>query len=113
MPDKYYAKISEKGASLSGGERQRIALARALLSRPDILLLDEATSALDTMSERGFQKVVDELGNDIITITIAHRLTTVKNSDIIFVMDKGNIVESGNHKELLSLKGKYYELWNL
>ena len=113
MPDKYYAKISEKGASLSGGERQRIALARALLSRPDILLLDEATSALDTMSERGFQKVVDELGNDIITITIAHRLTTVKNSDIIFVMDKGNIVESGNHKELLALKGKYYELWNL
>lgn len=65
------------------------------------------------MSERGFQKVVDELGNDIITITIAHRLTTVKNSDIIFVMDKGNIVESGNHKELLALKGKYYELWNL
>ncbi len=113
MPDKYFAKISEKGASLSGGERQRIALARALLSRPDILLLDEATSALDTMSERGFQKVVDELGKEIITITIAHRLTTVKNSDIIFVMDKGNIVESGNHKELLSLKGKYYELWNL
>lgn len=113
MPDKYYAKISEKGASLSGGERQRIALARALLSKPDILLLDEATSALDTMSERGFQKVVDELGNEIITITIAHRLTTVKNSDIIFVMDKGNIVESGCHKELLALKGKYYELWNL
>lgn len=113
MPDKYFAKISEKGASLSGGERQRIALARALLSRPDILLLDEATSALDTMSERGFQKVVDELGKEIITITIAHRLTTVKNSDIIFVMDKGNIVESGNHKELLSLKGKYYKLWNL
>lgn len=112
MPDKYFAKISEKGASLSGGERQRIALARALLSRPDILLLDEATSALDTISERGFQKVVDELGKEIITITIAHRLTTVKNSDIIFVMDKGNIVESGNHKELLSLKGKYYELWN-
>lgn len=113
IPDKYYAKISEKGASLSGGERQRIALARALLSKPDILLLDEATSALDTLSERGFQKVVDELGKEIITITIAHRLTTVKNSDIIFVMDKGNIIESGNHKELLALKGKYYELWNL
>lgn len=113
LPDKYYAKISEKGSSLSGGERQRIALARALLSKPDILLLDEATSALDTMSERGFQKVVDELGKEIITITIAHRLTTVKNSDIIFVMDKGNIVESGTHKELLTLKGKYYELWNL
>lgn len=113
MPDKYYAKIFEKGSSLSGGERQRIALARALLSKPDILLLDEATSALDTMSERGFQKVVDELGKEIITITIAHRLTTVKNSDIIFVMDKGNIVESGTHKELLTLKGKYYELWNL
>ena len=113
MPDKYYAKISEKGASLSGGERQRIALARALLSKPDILLLDEATSALDTVSERGFQKVVDELGKEIITITIAHRLTTVKNSDIIFVMDKGSLVESGSHKELLALKGKYYELWNL
>ena len=105
--------FNEKCGHLSGGQKKRLALVGVLLSNADILLLDEATSALDTMSERVFQKVVDELGNDIITITIAHRLTTVKNSDIIFVMDKGNIVESGNHKELLALKGKYYELWNL
>lgn len=76
-------------------------------------MLDEATSALDTLSERSFQKVIDGLGDEILTITIAHRLTTVKNSDIIFVLDNGKIIESGNHEYLLSIKGKYSELWNL
>ncbi len=114
LPDKYYAKLNERGSNLSGGERQRIALARALLSKPKILLLDEATSALDTYSEREFQKVVDDLGtNEMITITIAHRLSTIVNSDVIFVMDKGNIIEQGNHEELLKQKGLYYKLWNI
>ncbi|MDY6396410.1 MAG: peptidase domain-containing ABC transporter [Treponema sp.] len=114
LPEKYYAKISERGSSLSGGERQRIALARALLSKPQILLLDEATSALDTISEREFQAVVDELGDSkMITVTIAHRLSTVVNSDCIFVMDDGKIVEQGTHHELLEKKGIYYKLWSL
>ncbi len=114
LPDKYFSKISERGSSLSGGERQRIALARALLSCPKILLLDEATSALDTVSEREFQKVVDELGdNKIITITVAHRLSTIVNSDLIFVMNNGQIEEKGTHEELLRLKGLYYKLWNM
>lgn len=114
LPEKYYAKISERGSSLSGGERQRIALARALLSSPKILLLDEATSALDTISEREFQKVVDELGNkDVITITVAHRLSTIVNSDLIFVMSGGKIAEQGTHKELLEQKGIYFRLWNM
>ena len=114
MPDKYYSKITEHGSSLSGGERQRIALARALLSNPAILLLDEATSSLDTVSERAFQQIVDELGNSkIITITIAHRLTTVEKSELIFVMDKGQIVEYGTHNELIKNNGLYYKLWNM
>ena len=114
MPDKYYSKISERGSSLSGGERQRIALARALLSNPKILLLDEATSALDTISEREFQHVIDELGNDqIITITIAHRLSTVVNCDRIFVMNNGTICEYGTHSELISRRGIYYQLWSV
>lgn len=114
FPEKYYAKISERGSSLSGGERQRIALARALLSNPKILLLDEATSALDTISEREFQKVADELGNkDVNTITVAHRLSTIVNSDLIFVMSGGKIAEQGTHKELLEQKGIYFRLWNM
>ncbi len=114
LPDKYYSKISEKGASLSGGERQRIALARALLSKPKILLLDEATSALDNISEREFQKVIDALSKtQIVTITIAHRLSTIENSDLIFVMNNGKIEEQGTHSELLEKKGIYFNLLNV
>ena len=77
-------------------------------------MLDEATSALDTISEREFQAVVDELGDSkMITVTIAHRLSTVVNSDCIFVMDDGKIVEQGTHHELLEKKGIYYKLWSL
>ena len=114
LPESYNSKISERGSSLSGGERQRIALARALLGNPDILLLDEATSALDTISEREFQKVVEELGeSQIITITIAHRLSTVVNSDLIFVMHNGKIKEKGSHLELLARNGIYAKMWNM
>ena len=114
LPESYNSKISERDSSLSGGERQRIALARALLGNPDILLLDEATSALDTISEREFQKVVEELGeSQIITITIAHRLSTVVNSDLIFVMHNGKIKEKGSHLELLARNGIYAKMWNM
>ena len=113
LPNKYYAHISEKGASLSGGERQRICLARALLTNPRILLLDEATSALDNISEQAFQEVIDKLSKEnLITITIAHRLSTVKNCDQIFVIDNGIIGEQGTHNELLKKQGIYYKLWN-
>lgn len=111
LPGQYYNIISERGASLSGGERQRIALARALLSTPQVLLLDEATSALDTISEEKFQKVISDISEDIITITIAHRLTTIKDSEIIYVMNKGKFIEQGSHESLLKEKGLYYDLW--
>lgn len=113
LPGKYYCKISERGTSLSGGERQRVALARALLGNPKILILDEATSALDVISERAFQRVVDNLENKIITITIAHRLSTVVNCDLIFVFNDGKIIEQGNHESLLAKKSLYYRLWNM
>ena len=113
LPDKYFAQISEKGASLSGGERQRICLARALLANPKILLLDEATSALDNISEQAFQKVIDKLSKEnLITITIAHRLSTVKNCDQIYVLNNGKIAEQGTHKELVEKQGIYSKLWN-
>lgn len=113
LPNKYFAQISEKGASLSGGERQRICLARALLANPKILLLDEATSALDNISEQAFQKVIDKLSKEnLITITIAHRLSTVKNCDQIYVINNGKIAEQGTHKELVKKQGIYSKLWN-
>lgn len=88
-------------------------MARALLGNPKILILDEATSALDVISERAFQKVVDNLENKIITITIAHRLSTVVNCDLIFVFNDGKIIEQGNHETLLAKKSLYYRLWNM
>ena len=99
--------------SLSGGERQRIALARALLSKPDMLIFDEATSSLDTLSERHIHRVLESLKDKKrTTVMIAHRLSTVVHCDRIFVMDKGLIAESGTHTELLEHGGLYYRLWN-
>jgi ATP-binding cassette, subfamily C, bacteriocin exporter len=98
---------------LSGGQKQRIAIARALYKNPEILLMDEATSSLDTFSEKIVNEVIDNFklqGKTI--IVIAHRLSTIANADIILVMEKGEIVEEGNHIDLLKLKGKYFELWN-
>jgi len=111
LPEQYETKLSEHGSTLSGGEKQRLALARALLENHDIIILDEATSNLDTISERNIHKAIEKLRGDITAIIIAHRLTTIQNCDVIFVMDKGNIVEYGNHKELLAKKGLYKKLW--
>ena len=112
LPERYNTVIAERGASLSGGERQRIALARALLSDPDLLIFDEATSHLDTISEKQIHGIIENIKNKkITTLMIAHRLTTVKNCDKIFVMQNGAILEEGNHNTLLRKKGLYHKLW--
>lgn len=111
LPDGFNSYIGENGAQLSGGQRQRLAIGRALYRDPDILLLDEATSALDSESEQYVQDCLYRLRRKGKTIIIvAHRMSTIKNADRVFLMHEGRIVESGTHKELISLKGKYHHL---
>lgn len=107
LPLRYETRLEENGANLSGGQRQRIAIARAMLKKPDILILDEATSNLDAITERALDKTIHEFAKDMTTIFIAHRLSTIKNCDRIYVMEKGKIVESGTHRELITMGGKY------
>ena len=113
MDKGYYTHLSDRGMSLSGGERQRLCIARAILKNPEILLLDEATSALDTQNEHEVQQALTHLMKDRTSVVIAHRLTTIMNADNILVMDKGVIVESGTHKELLEKGGIYSNLVNM
>ena len=108
MPMKFNTIISDLGSNISGGQRQRIALARALINNPSIVILDEATSALDTINEERITKYIKSKG--CTQIIVAHRLSTIKDADIIFVMKSGKIVESGNHKYLMSLGGRVLQL---
>jgi ABC-type bacteriocin/lantibiotic exporter with double-glycine peptidase domain len=108
MPMGYETKLHDGGASISGGQRQRIALARALVHRPSVVLLDEATSELDTLTERRIYRNLDEISAT--TIVIAHRLSTVRNADLIVVMDQGRIIETGTHEELIARQGAYTAL---
>jgi len=113
FPDQYQTVVGEKGVNLSGGQRQRIAIARAVLKNPRILLLDEATSALDTESERLVQEALEQLMKGRTTFVIAHRLTTVQGADRILVLDKGHLVETGTHNELMARQGLYHYLYSM
>jgi ATP-binding cassette subfamily B protein len=105
--------IGEGGIKVSGGERQRLSIARALLRKPSLLVFDEATSALDSLTEEEIAATIREISRrgDLVTILIAHRLSTVMHADRIHVLERGRMVESGRHGELLALKGLYYAMW--
>lgn len=111
LPEGFNTDIGSRGVRLSGGQKQRISIARVFLKNPQILILDEATSALDNASEIIIQESLDKLAEGRTTITIAHRLTTIEESDRIYVLDDGQITEIGNHDELMAKKGQYYKLY--
>ncbi len=111
MPLRYETLVGERGSTLSGGQRQRIGIARAVLKKPDLLILDEATSNLDSISEKAFHETIDSITENLTVIIIAHRLSTIRRCQKIIVMDKGKIIESGSHYELLAKKEKYFQLW--
>ncbi len=112
LPDGYDTTVGERGLKLSGGEKQRVGIARTLLKNPPILLLDEATSALDTETERSIQDSLRQMGKGRSVITIAHRLSTVVESDLIVVLESGRITEQGTHENLLKLNGRYAHMWH-
>ena len=113
MKDGYQTNIGDRGGKLSGGQKQRINIARAVLKDPDILILDEATSALDTESEKLVQEALQKLMKNRTSIVIAHRLSTIINADEIIVLSQGEIVERGNHQQLLTLNGQYKKLCDM
>lgn len=109
--DGFSTTVGNRGSQLSGGQKQRIALARALVQRPAILLLDEATSAVDAKSEKLIQEALDRASECRTTLTIAHRLSTARKADVIFVLRQGRIIEAGSHDDLIARRGKYNHLY--
>ena len=113
LPQGYDTIVGERGQKLSGGQRQRLAIARAILKDPPILILDEATSAVDNETEAAIQKSLERITQNRTTIAIAHRLSTVRNADCIYVMEHGQLIEQGRHEELLNRNGVYASLWRV
>lgn len=110
LPEGYESVVGTKGVALSGGQKQRLAIARALVRNPRLLLLDEATSSLDSETEKAVQAVFEKTKGSRTMIVVAHRLATVQNADVIFVLGEGKVVEKGNHASLLKKKGVYYQM---
>ena len=112
MPNGYDTIINENGDNLSQGQKQLICIARLMLSKPPMLILDEATSNIDTRTELAIQEAFNKMMENKTSFVVAHRLSTIVSSDLILVMNKGNIIEQGTHKQLLAQKGFYYNLYN-
>ena len=113
LPDGYDTVIGTGGRELSGGERQRISIARAILADPKILVLDEATASVDTQTERAIQEALEKLVQGRTTISIAHRLSTLRNADYLIVLKDGEIAENGTHQQLIEKRGEYFKLLQL
>jgi len=111
LSEQYQTLVGRGGFRISGGQKQRIAIARALLSDPSVLILDEATSALDSETESLFQEMITKVRSKRIIVMIAHRLSTVRGADVVIVMERGQIVESGNPQDLLDQGGRFSDLW--
>ncbi len=113
LPDGYNTIVGERGQKLSGGQRQRISISRALIKNPHLFIFDEATSAVDNETEAAIQRSLEKITKERTTIMVAHRLSTIKHADMIYVLENGEVLESGNHQELVSKNGMYKALWQV